>query len=425
VLARNEAPTVLVSTEPAAVVESSGEPDLVPVPGTRLLWAKNTDADLFLDPASNELYVLLSGRWFRSSSRSGPWAFVPARELPDEFARIPEDAPAAGVLVCVPGTPQAQDAVLETLIPETTSVRTGDVALAVDYDGEPAFEPVVGTNLSYALNTSSAVLACDARFYACEQGLWLTSGKPRGPWAVADRIPDAVEAIPPSSAVYFVKYVKIYEAKPDHVVTGYTPGYLGAYASSDGTLVWGTGFTHRGWTKKAWVERPATYGHGAAVHWVPGRGATVGLGVVSRPAGRPAWSPLGKRAAAFAPVVGAREVVFPNLLHSNVYNSSRAIMRPASPRAAPSSPARASSKLKGPDLYAAEDGTVFRRGASWLVHGPDGWARPRIESSEATARLDAAHAARDLGAARAVQVHETRQSSPVAPGLRGEVKPVK
>lgn len=55
------------------------------------------------------------------------------------------------------------------------------------------------------------------------------SGTPDGPWTVSTEVPQAVNTIPPSSPVYNVRYVYIYDHTPDVVFTGYTPGYLGSY----------------------------------------------------------------------------------------------------------------------------------------------------------------------------------------------------
>ena len=55
------------------------------------------------------------------------------------------------------------------------------------YDGEPKFEPIRGTSLSYAVKTDSSVLRHENRFYLCEQAVWYVSVSPKGPWEVATR----------------------------------------------------------------------------------------------------------------------------------------------------------------------------------------------------------------------------------------------
>ena len=65
--------------------------------------------------------------------------------------------------------------------------------------------------------------------------MWFTASSVQGPWVVATSIPAAIYSIPPSSPLYYVTYVKIYDVTPQYVVVGYTPG------------VYGHGCHHRGY----------------------------------------------------------------------------------------------------------------------------------------------------------------------------------
>ena len=79
-----------------------------------------------------------------------------------------------------------------------------------------------------------------------------------------------IDAIPPSAPVYNVKYVRIYDATPDVVTFGYTPGYTGVYPWH-GTVVWGTGWDYRPWVGPMyWWPRPYTWGLSA--HYNPWTG---------------------------------------------------------------------------------------------------------------------------------------------------------
>jgi len=95
------APAVFFSSAPAEVIVFDGKPVYATIPGTELVYAKNTDADLFVDQRTNTFYFLAAGRWFRAASLDGPWRFASA-DLPPDFARIPLDSPASRVLVSVP-----------------------------------------------------------------------------------------------------------------------------------------------------------------------------------------------------------------------------------------------------------------------------------------------------------------------------------
>ena len=57
--------------------------------------------------------------------------------------------------------------------------------------------------------------------------------------APADKVPDEIYQIPPSSAKHNVTYVNIYESTPDTVTYGYTAGYSGVYVGY-GVAMWGT-----------------------------------------------------------------------------------------------------------------------------------------------------------------------------------------
>ena len=93
----------------------------------------------------------MSGRWFRAASLDGPWSFA-TPELPKDFALIPPDHPAGDVLSLVPGTKQAQEAVIQGNIPQTARVERKKVAPTVTYRGEPEFKPIESTSMAYAVS---------------------------------------------------------------------------------------------------------------------------------------------------------------------------------------------------------------------------------------------------------------------------------
>ena len=115
-------PMFFVSTAPTELIETNGPPDWSPIPGTELLYVTNTSAHIFLELKTQLTYVLLSGRWFRARSTSGPWQYVAPNQLPADFARIPETHPQGVILASVAGTSQAQEAVIANTIPQTGTV---------------------------------------------------------------------------------------------------------------------------------------------------------------------------------------------------------------------------------------------------------------------------------------------------------------
>jgi len=274
-------PEIIVATEPTELLQTDGPPKYASLPGNGLLYVENTASDLFLPIGTQKHFALLSGRWFATPSLAGgPWEYVAPDKLPPEFRKIPADSPKGHVLASVAGTDAANEAVLDTYIPQTSAIRRETNAkVGVTYDGEPKFEPIKGTPLSYAVNTGSSVLQHGDRFYLCEQAVWYVSVSPKGPWEVATSIPKEIQAIPPEYPVYNVKYVNIYDSTPEVVYVGYTPGYMWAYPYS-GTVVYGTGYYYPGWYGNYYYPYPVTYGFNAVYNpYTGGWGFGVGIGI--------------------------------------------------------------------------------------------------------------------------------------------------
>jgi hypothetical protein len=267
-------PRIFVATEPTELIVTDGKPDYSPLEGVNLLYVKNSPASLVMDVDVQQHYVVLSGRWFRSKALTGPWEYVAADSLPASFASIPEDSPLGAVLVHVPGTEQAKEALLESQIPQTAAVNRNKVNVTTKYDGEPQFKPIEGTSLQYAINTSSSVLKIEDKYYLCDQAVWYFAYGPKGPWRVADHRPDGVESIPASNPHDNVKYVEVYDSTPDVVYVGYTPGYVGSYAYG-GCMVYGTGYYYQPWYGSYYYPHHATWGF--SVHYNPWYGWGVGL----------------------------------------------------------------------------------------------------------------------------------------------------
>jgi hypothetical protein len=234
------APSVFVSTRPAEIIVIAGAPQFVPIPGTALQYVKNTSSDLFLDPSIGRFYYLVSGRWFSSAGLDGPWQFATG-DLPPDFSLIPPNSPKADVLVSVPGTAAAQQAVLEAQLPQQGTLKRSTAKLDVAYAGPPSFKPIPNTTLTYATNTTYQVIGAEGRYYACYQGAWFVAPSPTGPWVLADSIPAAIYAIPPNSPLYNVTYVQVYAATPETVTYGFTAGYALGFITA-GVLAYGTGY---------------------------------------------------------------------------------------------------------------------------------------------------------------------------------------
>ena len=289
----NGVPTIYTSQAPTELIVFKGQPDFVPIVGTQLLWASNTTSDILINTANSNYYALLSGRWFMAPGLSGPWTFVASNALPPDFAKIPPQSLAGAVLPTVAGTPQAQEAVIENSIPQTATVplKNGP-KFTPNFDGPPQYAPIPGTSLSYVTNSSEPMIQVTPNsYYAVVAGVWFTAAQMTGPWTIATSVPVAIYAIPPSSPIYYVTYVRIYEATPQYVYVGYTPGYLGTVVSPYGTVVYGTGYVYSPWIGTAWYPPPYTYGVAAAPVYNPYVGFTYGfaLGLATAAWTEPYW----------------------------------------------------------------------------------------------------------------------------------------
>jgi len=242
--ASDRVPVVYVTTGPAELVQTDGPPQYLPIQGTNLLYVTNTPNRLFLDLTTQKHYLLLSGRWYRTASLSqGAWEYVPGTNLPSDFAMIPSEHPTESVRASVPGTPQAQEAVIANSVPQVAAVKRTAATLEITYDGAPQFQPIGGTPLQYAVNSPLPVIQVDSdSFYALDNGVWFVSNSPFGVWTAATWVPPVIYSIPRSSPLHYVTYVRIYDATPEVVYEGYTPGYVGSYVATGATVVYGTGW---------------------------------------------------------------------------------------------------------------------------------------------------------------------------------------
>ncbi len=273
VTAKN-APEIVVTTEPAELVVTDGPAAFVPLVDD-LLVLQNSDDDVFMHVGSQKYYIVLAGRWYESSSLNGPWDFRAADQLPPAFANIPEESAQADSRVYVAGTEEAEEAVLDAYVPQTAAVARGEVDIDVQYDGNPVYQPVDGTDLTYIANTGSSVLVADGFYYLVEDGVWYVSASPNGPWQVATQRPAQVDSIMPTSPVHNVKYVQVYDVTPSVVYVGYTPGYVGSYVYGP-TLVYGSGYYYQPWVSPYYYyPRFSTWGFN--VNYNPWSGWNFGL----------------------------------------------------------------------------------------------------------------------------------------------------
>ncbi len=426
-------PRILVATEPTELIVTTGAPEYTPINGTELLYMSNTESDVVLEIQAQRHYVVLSGRWFAAASLAGPWTHVPPDELPATFSDIPPASEMGHLLVSVPGTEAAEEAVLEQQIPQTTAIDRSEATLIVTYDGEPSFESIEDTEMEYAANTDVSVIKVGSIYYACHEAVWFVSGSPNGPWAVADSVPDEVYSMPPSSPVYNVKYVYVYDTTPDVVYVGYYPGYTHSYVYG-GTIVYGTGYYYTPWYGTVYYPHHATWGW--HVRWNPwygwGYGFSYSTGPFTFSVGWGGgyggwWGPVGYRGYAAGYHrgwhegygAGARAGYRAGLRAGN--NTTNIYRRPENTsRNLDHGPVASNARRPGAvanhpnDVFADRNGNVARRtGNGWEARGTGGWERGSGNAAQRArsvdrAQLDRSYRSRQRGTSRTRNYQRSR-----------------
>lgn len=437
--ARTFPSAIFVSLVPAELIETQGEPNWSPVSGTNLLYVNNTSANLFLDPSDQTYFALISGRWFRTKNLTGNWNYVAPKDLPAQFAQISPEHPKGDVLASIPNTPQAEEALIENSIPQTATVDRQQAKAVVVYDGGPQFQPIAGTPLFYAVNSPVPVIRVDQNtYYSVQNGVWFIATAANGPWVVASSVPTVIYTIPPSSPLHYVTYVKIYEATPQVVYVGYTPGYFGSCVSPEHVVVYGTGWNYTPYVGAYWVGFPITYGFRARFHWSVWTGWGFGFGFA--PVYWPWWGPFswgwygpryyGGHGDHFTHNVTINNNIY-NVHTVNVYNrwQRNTVVHTSSPRTSlqahvphtnPPISWIAGQKNHN-NVFAGKDGHVYRReGKSWeqpqgrkwekvTTQAPGTSTTPAVKTNTSTrqalpqtvhSQLEHEHQARELGQKR-------------------------
>jgi hypothetical protein len=378
-------------------------------------------------------------------------------DLPPDFAAIPADHARARVRSSVPGTPEAQEAILLAQIPRQAEVKKQGTTVEVTYAGEPRFAPIPGTSMSYATNTSFDVIRVGDLYYTCFQGVWFVSTTAKGPWVVTADVPSTIYTIPPSSPKYNVTYVTVYDSTPDVVVFGYTSGYWGVY-TTEATVVFGTGYYYAPYVywggyypyyfaypysygAAAWYN-PATgaYGRGAAVYGpYGGAGAAAGYNPVTGTYGRSvaAYGPYesGWAGQAFNPNSGTYAASYQrsnsysqwgesvvtrgdDWVHTGHYTDDRGTIAGIETSqgghgvgvSTDSGSGFAGRSGEG-DVYAGKDGNVYRRDESgWSKYDNGDWSsveKPTSSQRSSTSERSASSEQRAAGSNRSAPSSET------------------
>jgi hypothetical protein len=186
----NTPPEIIVSLEPAVLVPIDGDPVWRPSGVTGVEHVLNSRAPILR--YQNKLYVGRAGKWATSANLESGW--VRADTVPGPVSQ------AMTQLVSEQKRPQTQAQGGE---PAATKfpviyVRTKPAELIV-VDGEPKFEDIDGTKLSYVINTPADLfLDSGNNWYVLVSGRWFTGPSAKGPWTWVspDKLPADFSKIP-------------------------------------------------------------------------------------------------------------------------------------------------------------------------------------------------------------------------------------
>lgn len=192
-------PRIFYSNKPAVLVMFMGEPQFKPVVASDpdLMFALNTNWDVFYQPSAKAYYLLNEDHWLTAASPDGPWTVATA--LPEKLADLPADPNWEEVRKHIPAKArQAAGIVFSSNAPAELLVTAG----------EPEYTPIPNTRLLEVTNTESLLLLDSAggKFYYQVAGRWFRAAKLDGAWEAASTdLPEDFRNIPDGYPLAFVK----------------------------------------------------------------------------------------------------------------------------------------------------------------------------------------------------------------------------
>lgn len=193
-------PVVFYSEKPALLVLLDGEPVLSPIEGTGLMYAVNTNWDLFFEQATSSYYLRDDKSWLTTTDVTKAWQ--PAAKLPAGLSKLPADDNWKDVKAALPGVPMAAKDVPVVF----TSTKPAELIV---FSGRPQFSPISGTTgLMYVANTEADVFlhTKESKYYLLVSGRWFSCADPsKGQWtSAAESLPAEFAKIPANSPKAYV-----------------------------------------------------------------------------------------------------------------------------------------------------------------------------------------------------------------------------
>jgi hypothetical protein len=199
VAVENNPPWVIVSYSPAILVPIDGAPVLKAVPNSQFQRVINTRALILQGPSQN-FYIHVYDGWLTSNAINGPWA--QSFNLPPGIENVAQTLADSGAVDMLDGGAKANPK--PSLANGVPTIYTSNVpAELIVFKGQPDFQPVLGTQLLWAANTTSDVLIDITKnhYYVLISGRWFDSAALTGPWTFVpnNALPGDFARIPPQS----------------------------------------------------------------------------------------------------------------------------------------------------------------------------------------------------------------------------------
>ncbi|CAH1694821.1 SH3b domain-containing protein [Hyphomicrobiales bacterium] len=195
-----DAPSIFISTSPALLLQTDGEPAYAPVTGKQgLSFVVNTNWDLFRIDEGGELYLRHDTHWLHASALQGPWMVATA--LPQLLQALPDNGDWADARAAIPPEPYPTGQTPKVVV-------TAAASELIVFTGDPILQQVARTSLQWASNTDSDVFfdSANRQWYVLLSGRWFRATSLNGPWTFATPdLPGDFQNIPEDGPYFAVR----------------------------------------------------------------------------------------------------------------------------------------------------------------------------------------------------------------------------
>lgn len=191
-------PPIYYSAQPAVLVIFIGAAEFKMIKDSAMMYAVNTNWDLFRHTKTGSYYLLNGDQWLTTKDLAkGPWTST--NVLPDDLLTLPND----------PNWDDVRKSFAKPVEkPAPQVIVSYEPAELVVTAGEPKYSPIAGTSLMYVTNTETPLFlhTWEKKHYMLSAGRWFRAKSLSGPWTAASRdLPGDFQKIPADSPAAYVR----------------------------------------------------------------------------------------------------------------------------------------------------------------------------------------------------------------------------